>query len=173
MDVWDSTLEIKLMQQLAKFHSGEHNVKKIRENGQNRWGCEFWVFTHRVSDLLVPLHRNVIHGSDSVESAQKEIYLWFRQNELQSWKDCSSGWIYNWSANPSSLTSVSALAASSHTGEKVRSLRFVLKKTRKSLFFCCFFFFLQLKWDLLSQQCVSNNYLVGIIIWSSWFMFRT
>lgn len=83
------------MQQLAKFHSGEHNVKKKRENGQNRRGCEFWVFTRRVSDLLVPLHRNVIHGSDSVESAQKEVYLWFRQNELQSWKDCSSGWIYN------------------------------------------------------------------------------
>lgn len=84
------------MQQLAKFHSEEHHVKKKkRENGQTRRGCEFWVFTRRVSDLLVPLHRNVIHGSDSVESAQKEIYLWFRQNELQSWKDCSSGWIYN------------------------------------------------------------------------------
>lgn len=41
-------------------------------------------------------HRNVIHGSDSVESAQKEIYLWFRQNELHSWEDGSSHWIYNW-----------------------------------------------------------------------------
>lgn len=113
-----------------------------------------------VSDLLVPLHRNVIHGSDSVESAQKEIYLWFRQNELQSWKDCSSGWIYNWSANPSNLTSVSALAACSHMGENKKVFIFLL-------------LFLQLKWDLSSQQCVSNNYLVGIIIWSSWFMFRT
>lgn len=46
-------------------------------------------------DLCVEVSRNVIHGSDSVESAQKEVYLWFRQNELQSWKDCSSGWIYN------------------------------------------------------------------------------
>lgn len=46
-------------------------------------------------DLCVEVSRNVIHGSDSVESAQKEIYLWFRQNELQRWKDSSSGWIYN------------------------------------------------------------------------------
>lgn len=40
--------------------------------------------------------RNVIHGSDSVISAQKEISLWFRQSELQCWEDSSSAWIYNW-----------------------------------------------------------------------------
>lgn len=39
--------------------------------------------------------RNVIHGSDSVESAQKEIYLWFRQHELQNWENSSNSWIYS------------------------------------------------------------------------------
>ncbi|MEQ2197555.1 hypothetical protein XENOCAPTIV_000262 [Xenoophorus captivus] len=37
---------------------------------------------------------NVIHGSDSVESAQKEICLWFRQSELHRWESSSKNWIY-------------------------------------------------------------------------------
>lgn len=39
--------------------------------------------------------RNVIHGSDSVESAHNEIHLWFRQNELHSWENSGSHWLYN------------------------------------------------------------------------------
>jgi len=33
----------------------------------------------------VDVGRNVIHGSDSVESANKEIALWFDKKELVSW----------------------------------------------------------------------------------------
>lgn len=39
-------------------------------------------------------HRNVIHGSDSVESAQQEISLWFRPEELPCWEDTAAHWIY-------------------------------------------------------------------------------
>ncbi|KAM9393588.1 nucleoside diphosphate kinase 3 isoform 2-T2 [Pholidichthys leucotaenia] len=46
-------------------------------------------------DFCVEVGKNVIHGSDSVESAQKEISLWFRQNELHCWENSSSSWIYN------------------------------------------------------------------------------
>ncbi|XP_070703427.1 nucleoside diphosphate kinase 3 isoform X3 [Pempheris klunzingeri] len=46
-------------------------------------------------DYCVEVGRNVIHGSDSVESAQREISLWFRQKELQCWEDGSKHWIYN------------------------------------------------------------------------------
>ncbi|XP_034450012.1 nucleoside diphosphate kinase 3 isoform X1 [Hippoglossus hippoglossus] len=46
-------------------------------------------------DYCVEVSRNVIHGSDSVASAQKEIALWFRQNELHCWEDNCSHWIYN------------------------------------------------------------------------------
>ncbi|XP_034567910.1 nucleoside diphosphate kinase 3 isoform X2 [Notolabrus celidotus] len=46
-------------------------------------------------DYCVEVGRNVIHGSDSVESAQKEISLWFSQSELQCWEDSSRHWIYN------------------------------------------------------------------------------
>ncbi|MEQ2178428.1 hypothetical protein GOODEAATRI_013917 [Goodea atripinnis] len=43
---------------------------------------------------LSPVFRKVIHGSDSVESAQKEICLWFRQSELHRWESSSTNWIY-------------------------------------------------------------------------------
>nr|ASL05018.1 nucleoside diphosphate kinase [Nilaparvata lugens] len=45
-------------------------------------------------DLCVQVGRNIIHGSDSVESANKEIDLWFTKQELVSWKPNSSAWIY-------------------------------------------------------------------------------
>nr|XP_057904330.1 nucleoside diphosphate kinase 3 [Doryrhamphus excisus] len=45
-------------------------------------------------DYCVEVGRNVIHGSDSVASAQKEISLWFRQKELQRWDSNSNPWIY-------------------------------------------------------------------------------
>ncbi len=45
-------------------------------------------------DLAVDVGRNIIHGSDSVESANKEIALWFGENELVSWTPVSNSWIY-------------------------------------------------------------------------------
>lgn len=38
--------------------------------------------------------RNIIHGSDSVESAEKEISLWFQPEELVDYKSCAHDWIY-------------------------------------------------------------------------------
>ncbi|XP_015255478.1 nucleoside diphosphate kinase 3 isoform X2 [Cyprinodon tularosa] len=45
-------------------------------------------------DFCVEVGKNVIHGSDSVESAQREISLWFRQGELHRWESSSKNWIY-------------------------------------------------------------------------------
>ena len=36
-------------------------------------------------DYSIDLGRNIIHGSDSVEAAKKEISLWFKDEELVSW----------------------------------------------------------------------------------------
>ena len=36
-------------------------------------------------DYSVDLGRNIIHGSDAVESAKKEIKLWFKDDELIAW----------------------------------------------------------------------------------------
>jgi nucleoside-diphosphate kinase len=35
---------------------------------------------------------NVIHASDSEESAEREIKIFFSENEIQSWKDPFKGW---------------------------------------------------------------------------------
>ncbi|KAL3700601.1 hypothetical protein R1sor_018623 [Riccia sorocarpa] len=43
-------------------------------------------------DYAIDIGRNVIHGSDSVESAQKEIALWFPEGTVQ-WKSSLHPWI--------------------------------------------------------------------------------
>lgn len=45
-------------------------------------------------DLCIQVGRNICHGSDSVESANKEIALWFTENELVNWAPVSTNWIY-------------------------------------------------------------------------------
>jgi nucleoside-diphosphate kinase len=46
--------------------------------------------------MMSPLSppRNIIHGSDSVKSAEKEISLWFQPEELVEYKSCAQNWIY-------------------------------------------------------------------------------
>ncbi|XP_008577404.1 PREDICTED: nucleoside diphosphate kinase, mitochondrial isoform X1 [Galeopterus variegatus] len=38
-------------------------------------------------DFSVHISRNIIHASDSVEGAQREIQLWFQSSELVNWAD--------------------------------------------------------------------------------------
>ena len=38
--------------------------------------------------------RNICHGSDAVESANKEIALWFKPEELCSWESAQKDWVY-------------------------------------------------------------------------------
>ena len=38
--------------------------------------------------------RNAIHGSDSIESSEREIALWFSPKELSSFDACSDPWVY-------------------------------------------------------------------------------
>ena len=45
-------------------------------------------------DYALDVGRNVCHGSDSVESAKKEIGLWFSPSELLQWKHSQASWIY-------------------------------------------------------------------------------
>ena len=42
----------------------------------------------------VQVGRNICHGSDSVDSANKEIALWFKPEELCSWDSCQKDWFY-------------------------------------------------------------------------------
>ncbi|KAK5119805.1 nucleoside diphosphate kinase [Meristemomyces frigidus] len=45
-------------------------------------------------DFAIDVGRNVCHGSDAVESAKKEIDLWFKKEEVQSYKQAQHDWIY-------------------------------------------------------------------------------
>ena len=45
-------------------------------------------------DFCVQVGRNICHGSDAVSSAEKEIALWFKQEELVNWKLAQNDWIY-------------------------------------------------------------------------------
>ncbi|XP_050236517.1 nucleoside diphosphate kinase B [Mercurialis annua] len=44
-------------------------------------------------DFAIDIGRNVIHGSDSTESARKEIALWFPEGPV-SWESSLNPWIY-------------------------------------------------------------------------------
>jgi len=44
-------------------------------------------------DLCVNIGRNIIHGSDSTESAKDEINLWFKEGEVVNWDKCDSSWV--------------------------------------------------------------------------------
>merc|ERR1712070_388114 len=43
-------------------------------------------------DFCIDVGRNICHGSDSVESAEKEIALWFPEG-TNAWTSHSQGWI--------------------------------------------------------------------------------
>jgi nucleoside-diphosphate kinase len=44
-------------------------------------------------DLAMEIGRNLVHGSDSVENAGKEVRLFFHADELVDWNRHSDGWI--------------------------------------------------------------------------------
>ena len=44
-------------------------------------------------DFCIDVGRNICHGSDSVESAKKEIALWFKDG-LNEWKHHGHEWVY-------------------------------------------------------------------------------
>ncbi len=45
-------------------------------------------------DLGVSIGRNLIHGSDAIETAQQEVALWFKPEELSTWKPTITPWLY-------------------------------------------------------------------------------
>jgi len=45
-------------------------------------------------DFCIQVGRNICHGSDGVESAKKEIALWFKEEELVKWDPITMSWVY-------------------------------------------------------------------------------
>lgn len=45
-------------------------------------------------DFGVDIGRNLIHGSDAIETATSEIDLWFSDDELATWEPATKAWLY-------------------------------------------------------------------------------
>ena len=45
-------------------------------------------------DYRIDIGRNICHGSDSVETAEKEIALWFKEGELNNYCCANNSWVY-------------------------------------------------------------------------------
>ncbi|WP_319420588.1 nucleoside-diphosphate kinase [Pleurocapsa sp. FMAR1] len=45
-------------------------------------------------DFGVSIGRNLIHGSDAIETAQTEVALWFKEEELINWEPVRKPWLY-------------------------------------------------------------------------------
>ena len=45
-------------------------------------------------DFGVNIGRNLIHGSDALETAQREIALWFKNDELVNWQPQLTPWLH-------------------------------------------------------------------------------
>lgn len=45
-------------------------------------------------DYGITIGRNIIHGSDAVETALTEIGLWFKEEELAGWESSMKSWLY-------------------------------------------------------------------------------
>lgn len=45
-------------------------------------------------DFGIDIGRNIIHGSDSQTSAEREIGLWFEEKELVNWDPSITSWLY-------------------------------------------------------------------------------
>lgn len=46
------------------------------------------------ADFSIDRERSIIHGSDTLDSATREIDLWFDANELVSWSPSNHKWLY-------------------------------------------------------------------------------
>ncbi|XP_062234446.1 nucleoside diphosphate kinase A2-like [Platichthys flesus] len=45
-------------------------------------------------DFCIDVSKNIIHGSDSTDSANKEIALWFKDEEVVKYESCAFSWLY-------------------------------------------------------------------------------
>ncbi|KAK7805924.1 hypothetical protein U0070_007361 [Myodes glareolus] len=81
-------------------------------------------------DFCIQVGRNIIHGSDSLQSAEKEISLWFKPEELIDYKSCAHDWVHERDGELWVLFSISdgSLGTTLHSTEWI-----IFSKTIKTL----------------------------------------
>ncbi|HEY59683.1 MAG TPA: nucleoside-diphosphate kinase [Anaerolineae bacterium] len=78
---------------MAMVWEGENSITAARQTAGATNPLEALPGTIR-HDLALLSSRNLIHASDSSDTAEKEIALWFSQNEILSWETSNHLWIY-------------------------------------------------------------------------------
>ena len=80
---------------VAMVWEGKDVVNAVRKMMGKTNPLEAEVGTVR-GDLAIDIGRNVVHGSDSAESANREIGSFFKNEEIVNWKVEIHKWIYEW-----------------------------------------------------------------------------
>jgi len=78
---------------MAMVWEGENAVKAVRQTMGSTNPLEADPGTIR-HDFSLKVSRNLTHASDSPESAEAEIKLWFRPEEIIDWQHCNEEWIF-------------------------------------------------------------------------------
>ncbi|PZC47624.1 MAG: nucleoside-diphosphate kinase [Chloroflexi bacterium] len=77
---------------VAAVFEGENAVRAVRQSMGATNPLDSPPGTIR-GDLALDLGRNVVHGSDSAESGEREVALFFRPEELVGWTSDMAGWV--------------------------------------------------------------------------------
>ena len=77
---------------IAMVVEGRHAVEVVRQTMGQTDSSQAAPGTIR-GDLAIDLQNNLVHGSDSVESARREISLFFAQDAILDYRRSIDGWL--------------------------------------------------------------------------------
>ena len=72
---------------------GENVIKGVRQTVGSTNPTEAAPGTIR-HDFGAKMDRNLIHASDAVPTAEREIALWFKPEELVEWEKIDHNWVF-------------------------------------------------------------------------------
>jgi len=76
---------------VAMIWEGSNAIHAVRQTVGSTNPIEAMPGTIR-HDLAIITSRNLIHASDSIETAEQEIALWFDEDEIYSWERLHEDW---------------------------------------------------------------------------------
>lgn len=78
---------------IAMIWAGEHAIEAVRQTVGKTNPLEAAPGSIR-HDLALLTSRNLVHASDSPETSQREIALWFKPEELCDWTNDHYKWVF-------------------------------------------------------------------------------
>jgi len=78
---------------MAMIWAGPDAIQAVRQSVGKTRGTDADPGTIR-HDFALQARYNLTHASDSPETAEAEIALWFKPEELVEWKRCTEDWMY-------------------------------------------------------------------------------